>query len=505
VPYDVIVVGAGLGGLLAAAKLVGAGRKVLVLEKNPHIGGTSYVFRRGLWSFPMGPLSFSFPDRVRSSLEEAGVDTDFEFRRNHFQLITPGLNVVYSQPLADLSDELARTFPKDAAGLKIFFLELADIIRTAGDIDRWHPAFRAGPAADPARPGLSDPAERLERVRRWASVSSASLLSRLISDPLLRNLLGSQGTTPPLMSLLNLGVMWHAMSEAGIWFPSCGIHGLCRRLAAAVGFGGGEVRTSAGVREILVRHGQATGVVTERGEEIAADWIVSNADYKKTFLELLPADAAPAGHLDIIRRVPYTGSELCVYLGVDPRAIDLGAMRATHLFFRKSVRDRDAADPDDFEDKEIEICRWSDNAPEAVPEGSASLILRVSHPYGAWTHWRTGERTRLEGYRETKNRLAWSLIRTVESLLPGLSTSVKIMEAATPLTYRDRGQRTNGSIAGWSWSADAARLPDRILVRTPVRNLLAAGIYAATGLFIGGVPTALFTGGLAADLILEAT
>jgi all-trans-retinol 13,14-reductase len=501
---DVIVVGAGLGGLLAAAKLVRAGRRVLVMEKNPHIGGTSYLFRRGLWSFPMGPLSFSYPDRVKASLAEAGIDTDFDFRRNHFQLIAPGLNVVYSQPLAVLARELARSFPKDAAGLEIFFHELDDIIRTTGDIDRWYPAFRA--AALPAAPAPSDgpdPGKRLERVRRWAAASSAGLLSRLIGDPALRNLLGSQGTAPPEMSLLNLGVMWHAMSEAGIWFPSCGIHGLCRRLAAAVGFSGGEIRTSSGVREILVSGGRAVGVRMDGGEEIAADWIVSNADYKRTSLDLLPPEAVPAGHLDAVRRVPYTGSELCVYLGVDPGGIDFGEMRATHLFYRRTVRDAEGSDPDDFDDKEIEICRWSDNAPETAPEGSASLILRVGHPYTAWDGWRTGERTRLAGYRETKNRLAWALIRTVDGILPGLSSSVKIMEAATPLTYRDWGRRTLGSIAGWSWSPDAAGLPDRILVRTPVPHLLAAGIYAATGLFLGGVPTALFTGGLAADIILE--
>ena len=79
------------------------------------------------------------------------------------------------------------------------------------------------------------------------------------------------------------------------------------------------------------------------------------------------------------------------------------------------------------------------------------------------------------------------------------------MEAATPLTYRDWGRRTSGSIAGWSWSDRAARLPGRMLVRTPVPGLLSAGIYAATGLFLGGVPTALFTGGLAADIVLEET
>ncbi len=64
--YDVIVIGAGIGGLSCAAFLVNGGRRVLVLEKGPHIGGTSHIFRRGGFGFPMGPLSFSFPGRVRA-------------------------------------------------------------------------------------------------------------------------------------------------------------------------------------------------------------------------------------------------------------------------------------------------------------------------------------------------------------------------------------------------------------------------------------------------------
>jgi all-trans-retinol 13,14-reductase len=499
--YDVIVIGAGLGGLVAAARLARAGRSVLVLEANPHLGGTSDDFRRGPWSFPMGPLSFSYPDRVRAALAEAGVEDEPVFRRNHFQLIAPGLDVVYSQPLAALRDELLGLFPSEASGLGAFFDELFDIIRTIKDIDRWHPAFMA---ARPAEGSTADElAGRRERVRRWASIPSKALLAPLISAAPLRNLLGSMGTAPPGMSLLNLGIMWQVMSEIGIWFPSWGISGICRRLAESAARAGATIRTSAEVREILVRDGRAAGVRTAAAEVFASEWIISNADYKKTILELLPRDAVPPGHRELVAIVPYTGSELSVYLGVNPSGVDFGAMRAEHLFFRKEIRGGDPGHAEDFEDREIEICRWSDNAPASAPEGSETLVLRTAQTYAAWDAWRAGPRIRRDGYRETKNRLAWSLVRTAESVLPGLAASIRFMEAATPVTYRDWGRRTDGSIAGWSWTDEAARFSDRLLVRTPVRRLLTAGIYAATGLFLGGVPTAMFTGGLAADLVLD--
>jgi phytoene dehydrogenase-like protein len=91
-----------------------------------------------------------------------------------------------------------------------------------------------------------------------------------------------------------------------------------------------------------------------------------------------------------------------------------------------------------------------------------------------------------------------------ERVLPGLSGAIEVMEAATPLTYRDWGGRFAGSIAGWGWEAgSSAGLPGRVLVRTPVPGLLVVGAYATTELVLGGVPTALFTGSLAADLAMS--
>ncbi len=486
--YDTIVIGAGVGGLYAAAKLARAGLKVLVLEKNPHIGGTSYLFRRGGYSFPMGPLAFGYPGRVESFMEDISLEDEIEFRRNHFQLIAPDLDIVYSQPLAGLEEDLRLLFPEESDGLRRVFAEMRKILNAVESM------------GDPTL----DPTASASPILAWASTSSRPLLESQISNATLRNLIGSMGTEPPDMSLLNLSLTWRVMSEVGIWFPSIGIHGLCRRMAAAVGFSGGEIRTGEPVTKILVAGGRAVGVLTARGVELRASHVVSNADYKKTFLELIAPEDVPPDHLALVRDTPYTESELCVYCGVKPGRVDFRRMRATHLFYRRVIRPDADRKADDFDNMEIEVCRFSDDAPETVPKGRASLVLRVPFAYEAVAAWRAGEKKRKAGYCEEKNRLVWKLIRTVETVLPGLADAVEIIDAATPLTYRDWGQRTLGSIAGWSWSPEtAAGFPDRLLVRTPVDRLYAAGVYAARELFLGGIPTALYTGGLAADLIIH--
>jgi len=504
--YDVIVIGAGLGGLIAAAKLAGAGLGVLVLDKKNLPGGTSYVFRRGGYAFPMGPLSFGFPGRVRNFLAEAGIGQHIEFRRSGFEIRTPALDVIISRPLSELESELGRLYPGETGGLARFFAALRGAIDVSKDMDLWHPDFSLTPG--PGRQGRPNAASFDDRVRAVGELSrtpAAGVLDALIADGHLKNLLGSMGSRPPEMSMLNLALMWNVMAEEGIWFPERGVHGLADLLRERLAVAGGELRLGTPVRKILVENGRAAGVVTAAGEVLASSWVVSNADYKTTFLELLDAADIPGVDLEPIRGVPYTGSELCVYLGVRPDAVDLSALKAEHLFYRHEIRDGGDPDPEDFDNRELEICHWSRKAPDLSSPGRAALVLRAGFPYERFAPWRIGEKKRRAGYGEFKRNLALKLVRTAEHVLPGLSGAVEVMETATPLTYRDWGGRYEGSIAGWTWAArpDAGERAGKVLVRTPVPGLLAAGAYAATELFLGGVPTALYTGNLAADVILH--
>jgi phytoene dehydrogenase-like protein len=501
---DGIVIGAGLGGLMAASRIAASGKKVLVLEKKPLPGGTSYIFRRAGYSFPMGPLSFSFPGRVQGFLEEAGIGETVQFRRQGFELRTPDLDVMMSQAFADLESELARIFPGEQAGLSRFFRQLESAISASRDMDLWHPDFALSRSEGPAQRRLV-PADtaRVEEVRRLSRLPAARVLDGLIGSITLRNFLGSMGTARPEMSMLNLASMWNVMAVEGIWFPSCGVHGIADLLLRRLRDLGAEVRLSTPVRKILIRKGRAAGVVTSQGEALESRWVISNADYKATFLELLNAGDVPGLDVSAVRDIPYTGSEFCVYLGLRPEEVDLGAIRAEHLFYRRKISSGSEPGLEDFDDREIEICFWSRKAPDQVPTGRASLVLRAGFPYRHFEAWSGGYRLRKEGYGEYKRHLAERLIRTAESVLPGLSGAIEVMETATPLTYRDWGNRTKGSIAGWTWSGrDSARLPGKILVQTPVPRLLVAGAYAASELFLGGVPTALYTGSLAADLVL---
>ena len=502
---DAVVIGAGLSGLICAARLVREGRRVLVLEKSPHPGGTSYVFRRKGFTFPMGALGFSFPDKVRSFLNETGLDAEWTFRRNHFEFSAPGFDLVYSRPLAVLNEALGRLFPEEKAGLADFTAVLTSITRFCADPEDWHPDFLSGSkkrlSVENRDPGF---VEKVDRVRRLSRAPSGPWLDRLIGHPRLRNFLGSMGDAEPQMSMFGLAFMWDIMAEIGIWTPARGIDGIADALAGAIRARGGEIRLNSPVKQISTAGGRASGVLMEDGGSVESRWVISSADYKTTFLDLLGSKDVPQDHLDLVRRIPYTDSEFCVYLGIDPARVDFRRMGADHVFFREEIGSGGPPDLEDFPNREIEICLWARDLPGLVPPGRATLLIRVPFPYGHFAAWRTGEKTRKPGYAEAKSRLADKLVAVAERLLPGLARSVEVMDAATPLTYRDWGGRPGGSIAGWTWaSGEACDLAAGLLVETPVRNLLAAGLYSAPGLFLGGIPTSMSTGLAAARVVLE--
>ena len=110
---------------------------------------------------------------------------------------------------------------------------------------------------------------------------------------------------------------------------------------------------------------------------------------------------------------------------------------------------------------------------------------------------------RTEAYAGHKQALATELIAAAAEHLPGLERAIEALDVATPLTFRDAGGRTGGNVAGWSWDwEDRPEGAALDLIGTPIRGLYMAGVQALSALFIGGVPTALQSGALAAERAL---
>jgi phytoene dehydrogenase-like protein len=101
-------------------------------------------------------------------------------------------------------------------------------------------------------------------------------------------------------------------------------------------------------------------------------------------------------------------------------------------------------------------------------------------------------------------RLGQALVRKTASFIPGLESAALVMDVATPLTFEERGGRSQGAVAGWSWDfEDNFDYLPLELVKTPIRGLYMAGYQAYSALFMGGMPTAMASGQKAAEALLE--
>ena len=503
--YDAVIIGAGVGGLTCASKLATMGKKVLLLERNHFYGGSSCVFYRKGFIFPMGPLSFSFPEFVQEMLKDVGVRQTIKFKRSHFQLLTPEIDIIYSQNWNKFKNELKKLFPEENLGLDSFFGEFDLVIDSIKEIHKWHPSFLVGNKKQKAEEQLSTyHRNEFELVEKYYKIPARRLLDKYLNSSTLKNLLGSQGSFSPVMNTVHLAFMWNIMSIQGIWFPNCGIHGINEMLKNNILDHGGEIKLDTHVSEIIVKKKRAIGVRTQSGEIFKGKWIISNADYKQVYLKLIEPKHIPEDILKRVQSTPYTGSELCIYLGVDPDKFDLGKMKADHLFYRAKL-DKNRGDDamDDFQNKEIEISLWSNKTKGLAPEKYKSILLRVNMSYEFFKKWRLGYKKRRDGYIEFKEKIVNEVISIVESIIPGLKSSIVEKVAATPLTYDDFLCRFEGSIAGWSRDTKKTSLTSGLLTEQPIKHLLLVGIYSILEPFLGGYPVSMYSGCLAADLIIE--
>ena len=324
--YDAIVIGAGHNGLVCAAYLARAGKRVLVLERNDLIGGAARSeevfpgFRFSVFSYVVSLLR---PEIIR----------DLELPRHGLHILplestlTPLANGDY---LAQWSDhdqnrrELARHSLRDAEAYDEFgrlMYQMARAVKpflgmTPPDPASYAPRDLLGLArlASNLR-GLG--AEQFHALHKLLTMSASDYLDEWFETEGLKATKAASGIIGTFLGPRSPGTAYvllhHYMGEIdGVFrawgFAKGGNGSVSAAIAAAAQGYGAEIRTGSAVERVIVRNGRATGVALESGEEIAAAHVVSGADPRRTFMQLVGADQLPGDFVEGIRRFRFRGS-----------------------------------------------------------------------------------------------------------------------------------------------------------------------------------------------------
>jgi phytoene dehydrogenase-like protein len=507
--YDVIVIGAGIGGLTAAALLSKAGLSVCVLEKEPHVGGYLAGFRRKQFIFDTAIhwLNQFGPEGILDKLFKA-IGSDHPKAIEQYRIRRyKGENFDYllTNKPDDFRDQLIRDFPDEKKGIERMFQKARQIGQsfknynrifrseeTMSFFQRLKNKIRLLEFAIPFIPYLSFTGEK----------GLKKGLGRFIKNPKLQRIFS--GEQEVLGCLIPIGWSYFHDFQSP---PAGGSQVIPQWLEHVIEYYQNPVRLQCQVKEILVEKGHCKGLLFEqRGKfhTLKSKYIIAACDIETLYEKMLPPNAIPASLKRKLKVAELYSSSITVSIALDCTAESLGFNEElVHLVDENQpFNEQSGGDP---HRSEISIIApsWRDKSLAPENQGTLTLYMPASMDYK--NEWETkvdifGKRVRGEAYQHLKKEIADVLIsRVEEKLVPGLRAHILFYEVATPITHWRYTGNKNGTMMGAR--PGRKNMKNKIShYRTPVKNLILGGHWAELG---GGVPIAAKAGANASLLILQ--
>jgi phytoene dehydrogenase-like protein len=467
--YDVIIIGAGIGGLVCGCYLAKAGLKVLIVEQHSIPGGYCTSFKRKGFIFDVGVhylgscRNGGILDKI---LNDLSIENRIKLLRTDLcdRIITPDKTVYFHQDKNKTKEELIRNFPKEKRNIILFF-------------DKF----------------LNE--DFLAIVGKTKNLTFRQLIDSFFADDKLRAILsmplvGNLGLEPQFVSALISVVLYKEFLLDGGYYPEGGIQTFPDALMNRFVELGGEIIFSTRATKIFTKNKKISGVQINNTDIITTQYVVSNADATLTFKTLLDCQSPETALVEKLKTSP---SAFVVYLGINKNLKNL--LPKHHITWH-------------FSDYKFNHCygRIKNNKftpslnytlysfPSLVDESLAPKnkdIVRIFQ----------GAQFVNANYWKTQKKIFYdTLINKANKIIPGIKDSIEVFETATPMTFYRYTSNKNGALFGW---APLVSQINRTIfpTKTSIKNLYLAGHWVTNGVGQGGIAVVALSGKYAAQLI----
>lgn len=496
--YPVVVIGGGLGGLSTAAHLARNDFPVTLVEQHDIPGGYATTFDRlgGKFSFDVSLHATSgAKGGLRKSLEGAGVLDKVETVElpELCRIITPDYDLIWPQRNPEaIIKQLSDLFPDQAPGIQGFFDEIMGILDEAlepFDSDSWWDK-------------LTFP---LIRRKMWGvrKMTLADLLEKHLTNPKLLSILSIYwpyyGLPPSKLSGFYYAIATSAYIRFGGHYIKQRSQDLSDTLMDAIEAMEGQVMLGTEAEKIVMEDGAVSGVVLADGKQLKARAVISNASVPAT-MKMLSKNIGSAKFSsktrDYLKKLDTYRPSLSTFI------VWLGLNQEIHRKVKgyeiwidrdynpeKSYQGCLACDPN----KAGLLVTLYDNAYKGYSNpGTSTVVVMMLSGYEPWRRFEADYFAgRKDTYHQEKERITKALIKETEQwVIPGLSSMIEVMEAATPLTNIRYTGNPEGAIYGYEQSMDNAFMT-RLEQRTPIKGLYLASAWTKPG---GGYRPCLVSG-----------
>jgi phytoene dehydrogenase-like protein len=509
--YDVIVIGGGHNGLIHAAYLARAGRKVLVLERRHLVGGAAVTeeihpgFKYSVCSYVVSLLR---PEIIRE-LDLPAHGLAILPLDGTFTPMPGGDSLWRSSDLARTRREIARHSKTDAEAYEEYGRAMVEMGRFVKPLLTMTPPDPT--SLDPR--GLKDllgigrrflalPGPDQYTQIQLMTMSAVDFLDRWFETDVLKATMAASGVIGTFLGVRSPGTAYvllhHYMGEIDGAFRSWGLSrggtgAISEACASAARAAGAEIRTSTPVSKIIVKDGAAVGVVLEDGDYLTASVVSSSVDPNLTFLKMVGPEHLPGEFAEDVRRYKFRGSSGKVNLALDALP-DFVARPGAGPHLRGAIsispsveymeRAYDAAKYGRYSRRPyIDIVIPSLTDPSVAPPGKHVMSCFVQYaPYhlkeGTWDDQR-------EAFGDT-------VIDTIAEYAPNIRNIILHRQVLTPLDLEREFGLTEGNIFHGELTLEQLFFfrpaPGWAQYRTPVRNLFVCGSSTHPGGGIMGAP-----------------